>query len=66
MSVLEAEGLLKRYGGRQVVNGISLKIGGGEVVEPFIQVVHFEDRHVAAGAAALVEQPLHGRCRSNR
>ena len=32
MSLLEAKGLLKRYGGRQVVNGISLKIGGGEVV----------------------------------
>ncbi len=32
MSLLEAEGLLKRYGGRRVVNGISLHISGGEVV----------------------------------
>ncbi|MEK7321452.1 MAG: LPS export ABC transporter ATP-binding protein [Pseudomonadota bacterium] len=32
MSLLRAEGLTKRYRARQVVNGVSLHLGGGEVV----------------------------------
>jgi len=32
MSVLQAEGLTKRYRARQVVNGVSLRLEGGEVV----------------------------------
>ena len=32
MSVLKAEAVTKSYGGRRVVNGISLEVKGGEVV----------------------------------
>ena len=30
-----------------------------EAIDAFVEIVHLEDRHVAAGPIALVEQPLH-------
>ena len=37
-----------------------------QTVDALVEIVDLEDRHVAAGAVALVEQPLHGRALTSR
>ena len=77
MSVLKAESVAKSYGGRRVVNGISLEVKGGEVVgllgpngagktttfHMMVGLVRPDDGRVSMNGDDLTSAPIHQRAR---
>jgi lipopolysaccharide export system ATP-binding protein len=78
MSVLKAASVVKSYGGRRVVNGISLEVKGGEVVgllgpngagktttfHIIVGLVQPDDGHVVMNDEDLTGTPIHRRARA--
>ncbi len=78
MSVLKAESVAKSYGGRRVVNGISLEVKGGEIVgllgpngagktttfHMMVGLVRPDDGHVFMNDEDLTSAPIHQRARA--
>jgi lipopolysaccharide export system ATP-binding protein len=78
MSVLKAESVAKSYGGRRVVNGISLNVTGGEIVgllgpngagktttfHMMVGLVRPDDGRVFMNDEDLTSAPIHHRARS--
>ena len=78
MSVLKAESVTKSYGGRRVVNGISLEVKGGEVVgllgpngagktttfHMMVGLVRPDDGRVLMNDDDLTHLPMHQRARA--
>src|SRR5688500_19498386 len=77
MSVLKAESVAKSYGGRRVVNGISLEVKGGEIVgllgpngagktttfHMMVGLVRPDDGRVFMNDEDLTSAPIHQRAR---
>ena len=78
MSLLKAMSVAKSYGGRRVVNGISLEVKGGEVVgllgpngagktttfHMMVGLVQPDDGHVVMNDDDLTSAPIHRRARA--
>jgi lipopolysaccharide export system ATP-binding protein len=78
MSVLKAESVTKSYGGRRVVNGISLEVKGGEVVgllgpngagktttfHMMVGLVRPDDGRVSMNGDDLTAAPMHKRAQA--
>ena len=78
MSVLRAESVAKSYGGRRVVNGISLEVKGGEIVgllgpngagktttfHMMVGLVRPDDGRVFMNDEDLTSAPIHQRARA--
>jgi lipopolysaccharide export system ATP-binding protein len=78
MSVLKAESVAKSYGGRRVVNGISLEVKGGEIVgllgpngagktttfHMMVGLVRPDDGRVFMNDEDLTSAPIHQRARA--
>jgi lipopolysaccharide export system ATP-binding protein len=78
MSVLKAESVTKSYGGRRVVNGISLEVNGGEIVgllgpngagktttfHMMVGLVRPDDGRVFMNDEDLTSAPIHQRARA--
>jgi lipopolysaccharide export system ATP-binding protein len=78
MSVLKAESVAKSYGGRRVVNGISLEVKGGEIVgllgpngagktttfHMMVGLVRPDDGRVFMNEEDLTSAPIHQRARA--
>jgi lipopolysaccharide export system ATP-binding protein len=78
MSVLKAESVAKSYGGRRVVNGISLNVTGGEIVgllgpngagktttfHMMVGLVRPDDGRVFMNDEDLTSAPIHHRARA--
>ena len=78
MSVLRAEAVAKSYGGRRVVNGISLEVKGGEIVgllgpngagktttfHMMVGLVRPDDGRVFMNDEDLTRAPIHQRARA--
>ena len=78
MSVLKAEAVTKSYGGRRVVNGISLEVKGGEVVgllgpngagktttfHMMVGLVRPDDGRVSMNGDDLTAAPMHKRAQA--
>lgn len=78
MSLLKAEAIAKSYGGRRVVNGISLEVKGGEIVgllgpngagktttfHMMVGLVRPDDGRVFMNDEDLTSSPIHQRARA--
>jgi lipopolysaccharide export system ATP-binding protein len=78
MSVLKAESVAKSYGGRRVVNGISLEVKGGEIVgllgpngagktttfHMMVGLIRPDDGRVFMNDEDLTSAPIHQRARA--
>jgi lipopolysaccharide export system ATP-binding protein len=78
MSLLKAESIAKSYGGRRVVNGISLEVKGGEIVgllgpngagktttfHMMVGLVRPDDGRVFMNDEDLTSSPIHQRARA--